>query len=314
MAWLMLVGGLILLLGGGEFLVRGAVQLAERFHISPMVIGLTVVSFGTSAPELLVSVQAALEGHPDIAIGNVIGSNIANLALVLGCTAIILPIPVARNTIRIDWPVMMMATLFFFAVAYDGTITRPEGMGLFSFLIFYISFLFYQSRKETMAKRGELDPEAPILEKKGSVLIDVLLIAAGSLGLVFGADLLVKGATELAQDMGISEHVIGVTVVAFGTSVPELATSVIAALRKELDISVGNLIGSNIFNILAVLGITSMVKDIPVNEAAITSDIYWVIAITVLVLLFSIHKFLIHRWKGILLVGFYLSYIYLVMN
>ncbi|MCL4164105.1 UNVERIFIED_CONTAM: hypothetical protein GTU68_047862 [Idotea baltica] len=314
MAWLMLLGGLALLLGGGELLVKGAVRLAERFHISPMVVGLTVVSFGTSAPELLVSVQAALEGHPDIAIGNVIGSNIANLALVLGCTALILPIPVARNTVRIDWPVMMMATLFFYAAAYDGNISRPEGMGLFAFLIFYISFLFYQSRKETKARRGELSQEAIEGPKEGTALIDLLLIIGGCVGLVFGSKFLVSGATELAQSMGVSEHVIGVTVVAFGTSVPELATSVVAAVRKELDISVGNLIGSNIFNILAVLGITSMVTDIPVNEGVLASDMWWVIAITVLVLLLSIHKFLIHRWKGLLLVLFYCTYIYLVLT
>ncbi len=314
MAWLMLIAGLALLLGGGELLVRGAVQLAERFHISPMVIGLTVVSFGTSAPELLVSVQAALEGHPDIAIGNVIGSNIANLALVLGCTALILPIPVSRNTIRIDWPVMMIATLFFFGAAYDLEITQLEGLGFFTFLVLYISFLFYKSRKESKAKRDLIDKDVDDEVKKGSVFIDLLLIIAGSLGLVFGADLLVKGATELASAMGVSEHVIAVTVVAFGTSVPELATSVIAAIRKELDISVGNLIGSNIFNILAVLGVTSMVKDIPVNNEVLGSDMYWVIGITVLVLLFSIHKYLIHRWKGLVLVAFYLTYIYLVVT
>lgn len=313
MAWLMLIGGLALLLGGGELLVRGAVQLAERFGISPMVVGLTVVSFGTSAPELLVSVQAALEGHPDIAIGNVIGSNIANLALVLGCTAMILPIPVARNTVRIDWPVMMIATLLFFAAAYDGSITRPEGMGLFALLIGYIFFLFYQSRRETKAARGEVVDDV-VKVSKGSAIVDILLVAAGCLGLVFGADFLVRGATELAQSMGVSEHVIGVTVVAFGTSVPELATSLVAAMRKELDISVGNLIGSNIFNILAVLGITSMVTDIPVSEQAITQDIYWVIAITLLVLLLSVHKFLIHRWKGFLLLLFYVVYIYLVLS
>ena len=279
-----------------------------------MVIGLTVVSFGTSAPELLVSVQAALEGHPDIAIGNVIGSNIANLALVLGCTALILPIPVSRDTLRIDWTVMMIATLFFLAAAIDLQITQAEGLGLFAFLILYISFLFYKSRKESKSRRDLIRGQVDVEVKKGSVLIDVLLIILGSLGLVFGADLLVQGATDLASAMGVSEHVIAVTVVAFGTSVPELATSVIAALRKELDISVGNLIGSNVFNILAVLGITSMVKDIPVNTEVLGSDMYWVIGITVLVFLLSIHKYLIHRWKGLVLVAFYLTYIYLVVT
>jgi cation:H+ antiporter len=310
----MLIAGLALLLGGGELLVRGAVQIAERFHISPMVIGLTVVSFGTSAPELLVSVQAAIDGHPDIAIGNVIGSNIANLALVLGCTALILPIPVTRNTLRIDWPVMMIATLLLLAAAYDLKISQIEGVGFFAFLLLYLSFLFYKSRKESKTRRDLIDAKVGEEVKKGSVLIDLLLIIAGSLGLVFGADLLVQGATELASAMGVSEHVVAVTVVAFGTSVPELATSVIAAIRKELDISVGNLVGSNIFNILAVLGITSMVKDIPVNDEVLGSDMYWVIGITLLVFLLSIHKYLIHRWKGLILVAFYLTYIYLVVT
>ncbi len=313
MTVLMLIGGLILLLGGGEVLVRGAVNVASRFHISPMIIGLTIVSFGTSAPELLVSVQAALDGYPDLSIGNVIGSNIANLALVLGVTAIVLPIPVALKTIRLDWPVMMVATLMFWYTISDLMLSSMEGVILFVSLIMYLIYMFYQSRREVkMMKEERLVDEEEIKSK--SVLADSLLIIGGCLGLVFGADLLVKASTELARHFGVSEHIIGVTVVAFGTSVPELATSLIAALKKELDISVGNLIGSNIFNILAVLGITSIVKPIPVNQVVLDADIYWVLAITIGVLLFSLHRFLIQRWKGILLLLFYVTYIVLVVK
>jgi cation:H+ antiporter len=312
---LLLFIGLALLLGGGEVLVKGAVSIAKRMHISPMVVGLTVVSFGTSAPELLVSLQAALEGHADIAVGNVIGSNIANLALVLGCTALVLPIPVARNTIRIDWPAMMIATLMFTIAIQDGEISQVEGLVFFASLVGYIFFLFYKSRKETKTQRSEQTLTGLVEEKSAKgLLLDVGLVILGCIGLVFGADLLVGGATSLAQSYGISERVIAVTVVAFGTSVPELATSLIAAFRKELDISVGNLIGSNIFNICAVLGLTSIVTPIGVNQAVIDSDIYWVLGITFLVLVLSLHRYLIQRWKGALLVLFYLVYVFSVLN
>jgi cation:H+ antiporter len=311
MAILYVIGGLILLLGGGEVLVRGAVNIAARFKVSPMIIGLTIVSLGTSAPELLVSIQAAMQGAPDISIGNVLGSNIANLALVLGVTAIVLPIPVARNTIRVDWPVMMVATLILWVMMLDLSLSFLEGVILVILLITYISYLLIKARRNPVTAE-ELDIEDSSAQT--GMIKHILFVVLGCVALVFGADLLVKGATDLARSFGVSEHIIGVTVVAFGTSVPELATSLIAAFKKELDISVGNLIGSNIFNIMAILGITSIVTDIPVNPVVLDSDIFWVLGVTFLVLPLSLHRFKIHRWKGFLLLGVYIAYITLVLS
>ncbi|MDA0974196.1 MAG: calcium/sodium antiporter, partial [Bacteroidetes bacterium] len=295
---------------GGGFLVKGAVALAKRFNIPTMVIGLTIVSFGTSAPELLVSLQAALDGHPDIAIGNVIGSNIANIALVLGLTAIVLPIPVARGTIRVDEPVMIAGTLLLWYFMNDAVITRMEGAILFGMLLLYLFVLM----RGVKTKKSEAVLQMEEEEVHMALWKAVVLILGGCVGLVFGSDLLVKGATELALRFGVSEYVIGVTVVAFGTSVPELATSLVAAFKKELDISVGNLVGSNIFNIFSILGITAMVTPIPVNPLVLSSDVYWLAAVTVLVYFFSLHKMRIQRWKGFILLAAYMAYVYFVLN
>ena len=304
------IGGLILLLGGGEVLVRGAVSIAARFRVSPMVIGLTVVSMGTSAPELLVSVQAALSGSPDIAIGNVLGSNIANLALVLGVTALVLPIPVARNTVRLDWPVLMTASVLFWFLMMDMKLEKWEGLLFVLLLLAYIGYLLIQARRNPLSS----DDVEVTIKRTGGILRDILLVISGCLGLVFGADLLVSGATDLARSFGVSEHIIAVTVVAFGTSVPELATSLIAAFKKELDISVGNLIGSNIFNILMILGVTAIVKEIPIKQVVLDSDIYWMLGVTFLLLPLMLHKFLIQRWKGVILLGYYIGYIAIVLT
>ncbi len=310
MAILHVLIGLALLLVGGDFLVKGAVALAKRFNIPTMVIGLTIVSFGTSAPELLVSLQAALDGHPDIAIGNVIGSNIANIALVLGLTAIVLPIPVARGTIRVDEPVMIAGTLLLWYFMNDTVITRMEGAILFGMLLLYLFVLM----RGVKTKKSEAVLQMEEEEVHMALWKAVVLILGGCVGLVFGSDLLVKGATELALRFGVSEYVIGVTVVAFGTSVPELATSLVAAFKKELDISVGNLVGSNIFNIFSILGITAMVTPIPVNPLVLSSDVYWLAAVTVLVYFFSLHKMRIQRWKGFILLAAYMAYVYFVLN
>ena len=312
-SFLILISGLALLLVGGELLVKGAVALAARFEIPTMVIGLTVVSFGTSAPELLVSLQAALHGHPDIAIGNVIGSNIANLTLVLGLTAVIMPISVARSTISTDQPVMIFATLLLWAFMWNGSINGVEGGILFIILLLYIALLIRNSRRSRVADSDLEEIEELVIDKM-SLWKSIGLILLGCVGLVFGSSLLVDGATELARSFGVSEYVIGVTIVAFGTSVPELATSLVAAFRKELDISVGNLVGSNIFNILCILGITSMVQEIPVNPFVLSNDMYWVAGITAAVFLFSLHKMNIHRWKGILLILTYIAYVFLVLQ
>ncbi len=309
MDWLLIIFGLLLLLTGGEVLVRGAVGIAKRFNFSPLIIGLTIVSFGTSAPELMVSLQAALNGNPDIAIGNVVGSNIANLALVLGLTVLIFPIIIDKNTLRIDWPVMMLASLLFWFFLSDGTISFLDGLVFVSFLVGYLFFLFYNSSKNPNPEFNE--EEEPIKYKwMNSLTVLLSFVALGSLGLVFGADFLVDGASSIARKFGISDHIIGVTIVAFGTSVPELATSCIAAFKKQTDISVGNLIGSNIFNILAILGITALVTPINLQDYTVLSrDIYWLLAIAFIILPMTIFGLKLQRWKGLLLFLAYLIFI-----
>ena len=280
MEYVYLIGGLIVLIIAGEALVRGAVGIAVKFNIPTLVIGMTIVSFGTSAPELLVSLKAALNNHPELAIGNVIGSNIANIALVLGITTMLLPIVVKRSTARIDWPIMMGTTILFYIFILDQKIVWYEGVILTLGLVAFNYYMFWSAKKNKDIEA--LDEETEEM-KKSSMLVNILYITGGAIGLAFGASWLLDGAVVIASNFGVSEHVIGVTIVAFGTSVPELITSVVAAFKKHTDISVGNLIGSNIFNILGVVGITAMVKEIPVSMQVITNDIYWVLGISLLV-------------------------------
>lgn len=303
MEYLLLIGGLAVLIGGGEVLVRGSVGIAAKFKLSPLVIGMTIVSFGTSAPELIVSLKAALNGFPEIAIGNVVGSNIANIALVLGLTAIILPIPVAVATLRRDWPIMMIVTLLFFVFILNGMLDNWEG---FIFVGLLLGYIIYQLKS---SKSKEEETEVV----KQHLLVSILLIAVGVVGLAFGADWLVQGAVTIAKNFDVSEHVISVTIVAFGTSVPELVTSVVAAVKKQMDISVGNLIGSNIFNILAVLGITAIFKEIPISEAVISNDIFWVLGTSFLLLPLMLN-YKISRWKGALLFLCYLLYVFFLLQ
>lgn len=308
MGILFLVLGLVILVVGGELLVKGAVTIANNFKISPLVIGMTIVSFGTSAPELLVSLQAALDGNPSISIGNVVGSNIANLALVLSITVLIFPIIAERQTKIVDWPMMMLATLLFVVFSLDNQIVWWEGAILFGILITFTFLLIRNSRKQN--KKLEDDD----LETKGSTFIGIALLLGGLIGLYFGSEWFVSGAVSIAKYFDLSDRVIGVTVVAFGTSAPELVASTVAAYRQQTDISVGNLIGSNLFNIMAVLGITSMVTPISVEQSVLDFDIYWVvgIALAMLPILFIGKK--IGRIKGVLLLGTYVSYILLVLS
>ncbi|WP_027419418.1 calcium/sodium antiporter [Crocinitomix catalasitica] len=305
--WLIL--GLATLIVGGEFLVRSAVSMAKRFHISTLVIGMTVISFGTSAPELIVSINAALTGHPEIAIGNVIGSNIANIALVLGITVLIFPLVVDRNSKIIDWPMMMLATLLFFFFSLDGIIVFYEGFVLFAILITFTYLLIRNSRKTTKKAKLEAIEEAPSDEAEDSFPKSILLLIIGLTGLFFGAKWLLFGAVGIALELGMEERVIAVTIVAFGTSVPELITSAIAAIKKETGISIGNLIGSNIFNIMAVIGITSMIHPIAVGEESINFDMWWMIAIAAAILPMMIIGKKIGRLKGAILLSTYVIYI-----
>jgi cation:H+ antiporter len=305
MDYLLLFGGLILLLLSGDFLVRGGVSLARHFRVSTLVVGLTVVSLGTSAPELFVSLGAVLAGNSDISTGTIIGSNISNIALVLGLTALILPIAVNKRSVLFDWPIMFAATLIFFVFILDGKLGPLEGLLFVILLIVYIGYSLYDSRKKEGKNKDHVD--AP----KYGLILSFVIIAVSAIGLRYGADWLVKGASGIALSFGIDDYIISVTVVAFGTSVPELATSMIAAFKKEMDISVGNIIGSNLFNILGILGITALIKPISINDVILEFDIYWLLGICILLLLFMLPAKMgkIKRWKGAILVGTYVFYV-----
>ncbi|MBI6120074.1 calcium/sodium antiporter [Salegentibacter maritimus] len=306
MSIIFILVGLVLLVVGGEFLVRASVALSFKLNVSRMVIGLTVVSFATSAPELLVSLQAALSGFSDISLGNVIGSNIANLGLVLGITAIISSIAVDREFFRFNWPAMMLFSIVLYYFLSSGeNISRLEGLILFLGLVVFLFLLIKRSRRKTEIAVEGIDDSL----KQTSNFKMIIWLLIGGVALWGGSELLVDGAVDLATMLGVSERVISVTMIAIGTSVPELAASVIAALKKEKALSLGNLIGSNIFNIASVLGITAMIQPIYIqSDQILTSDIFWMIGVAFVVapLAFLPKKFLFSRYKGIIL---FVSYV-----
>jgi cation:H+ antiporter len=301
--------GFILLISSGNYLVKGSVSLARFFGLSTLVIGVTIVAFGTSAPELLVSIQAAVGNHPEIALGNVVGSNISNIALILAVTAIILPIPVNRNSIIIDWPFMMGAGLLLGLFALNGILSLSEGLIFTLILVFFVWFTIKKSRNTIRTE--EVEMEKPVYSMPVSVFIIILSVA----GLALGARLLVENATIIARDLGVSERAIAVSMIAIGTSLPELVTSVIAAMQKQSDISVGNIIGSNIFNVLSVLGIAAIVKPIQVSEM-IMIDIAVMLVISLLLLFMMVpsRKGKITRLEGILLMIGYFGYMVYVFK
>ena len=307
------ITGLLLLVLGGEFLVKSSIGLSLKFNISKMVIGMTVVSFATSAPELLVSLHAALEGSPAIAINNVIGSNIANIGLVLGITAIIGPIIVRKDFYKMNWPVMMLFSIVLYYFLWNDTfLSQREGFLLLLGLIVFLAVLIRKARQEEISLE-EID--ATIAEIGFSKIIICLLI--GGVALYFGSEFLVDGAKDIAKNLGVSEGVISITMIAIGTSVPELAASIIAAMKGEKAISLGNLIGSNIFNIGSVLGITALIKEIPVTEPQILArDIFWMLgfAASLIPLVFIPKRFFLSRFKGIVLFLGYGLFIYLVFK
>jgi cation:H+ antiporter len=308
---IILLVGLFILILGGDFLVKGASSLALRAHISPLIIGLTIVSLGTSTPELLISIKAALSGSPDMTMGNVIGSNICNLGLVLAVTSLITPIYVGKSSLKLDWPMAMGSSLALYFVGRGGNIGLYQGLMFVGVLIIYISYLIYSSRKH----HGEipvLDDEVPTAPSKNP-LKDLGFIGIGVVGLYFGADWFVTGAKNLALLLGVSERIIGITVLALGTSLPELTTSVIASLKKETDLALGNLLGSNIFNILAILGITSMVKSVPVNPEFLRIDMLWMLGITFIILPFMFTGKHLERWEGAILLVLYGVYVFTVI-
>ena len=305
--FLFIIAGLALLILGGNWLLKSAVALSLRLNISRIIIGMTVVSFATSAPELIVSVNAALDGFPDLALGNVVGSNIANLGLVLAIIIILGSIDVRRSFYFTDWPVMMVASLLFFGFIYfDGQIQRYEGGIMFLVLFIFLVYLLKYQRTAVVEEPHEDDKPVPLY-------MAVLFFGLGGAALWGGSELLVSGSVGLATFYGVSDRVIGVTVVSVGTSIPELAASVIAVIKKEKAISVGNLIGSNIFNLLAVLGITSLITPIKViDDGLLSNDIFWMLGISFLILpLVFFPKGLRLGWRdGIVLLATYSVFIY----
>jgi cation:H+ antiporter len=311
-----LIFGFVLLVIGGDFLVRASVALSLKLNFSKLVIGMTVVSFATSAPELLVSLNAALSGAPAIAINNVVGSNIANIGLVLGITAIIGSIGIDASFYRIHWPVMMLFSgMLYYFLWNDHQLSAIEGGVLFIALIAFVAYLIRGQKRTTDTADAIEEVDDALAVVPGSKI--GLWLFIGATALYFGSEWLVKGATEIALILGVSEAVIGVTMIAIGTSVPELAASVIAAVKKEKAISLGNLIGSNIFNIGSVLGVTSIIKTIPVTEPLILSrDIFWMLlfAVSILVLALLPKRNQINQIKGLVLVVLYGVFIFIAFR
>lgn len=309
MTLILFVAGLIILVLGAEALVRGASRLASSIGISPLVVGLTVVAFGTSSPELAVSVIASVNDKADISLGNVVGSNIFNVLFILGLSAVIAPLAVSRQIIRLDVPIMIACSFFLLLLGWDGSISRTDGLLLTAGIIAYTSFLIVQSRKEKQIPSDEFSKEYGTRGKK-TILIDLVLVAGGLGLLILGSRWLVNGAVEIATHLGLSELIIGLTIVAAGTSLPEVATSVIASVRGERDIAVGNVVGSNIFNILAVLGISGIAAPhgIDVSESALRFDIPVMTAVAVACLPIFFTGNVIARWEGKLFLFYYIAY------
>ena len=310
--FLIFIISLVILIFSGDLLVKGASRIALQIHLSPLVVGLTIVAFGTSAPELFISINSAVTGSPDIAMGNVIGSNICNLALVLGTASMISPMSIQSTSLKIDWPVAMGGSLLLYLFILDGLLQTVEGVVFLIALVLYLYFIIKKSRKDNKAIK-EVEKELPVAgTEKKMIWKDILFILLGCVGLYYGSDWFVEAAKFLAKGFGVSERVIGLSVVALGTSVPELVTAGVASIKKETDIALGNLIGSNIFNIFSILGITSIIKNILVSELIVSKDIMWMLAITLLVLPMMITSKLIARIEGFFLLVIYVYYIYSV--
>lgn len=299
---LALAAGLALLTAGADYLVRGAISLANRLGMPPLLIGLTVVGFGTSMPELLVSLQAALGGSPAIAVGNVVGSNTANILLILGVSAAISPIAARIPNLNRDLVMMLVAALIMLGLGYWGVVNFWLGVAMFAVLAGYLAWVTHTDRKRMTAEEAEL-----VVKIAGWK--EAVFIAGGLAALFFGADLLIDAATEIARSFGISEAVIGLTIVAIGTSLPELATSVVAAFRRHAEVALGNVVGSNIFNILGTLGITAMVVPVPIENSMASFDIPFMLAVSVALIALILVAGRISRGVGIAMVALYSGYV-----
>jgi cation:H+ antiporter len=313
----MLVAGLAALYFGADWLVRGAARLARAFGVSALVIGLTVVALGTSAPELVVSTLAAVRNQPGVAVGNVIGSNIVNVALILGLSAVIAPLRVKPGIVFREMPIMIGAAAALVALGVDGSISRIDA-GLL--LLGFAGFMFYVLRAGGREAQPELEREFAEFESKEigngapNLVTDGLLVLAGLAALVGGAELLVRAAVAFARAAGVSELTIGLTIVAVGTSLPELATSTVAAFRKEADIAVGNIVGSNIFNVLAILGIAPLIRPIAVDASLYNRDMWMMLGLSLLLPLVARAGYRIGRVKGAVLIASYVGYIALIIR
>ena len=324
------VAGLVCLVLGANFLVRGASKLALSFGISPLVVGLTIVAFGTSAPEVAVSVASVLEGKTDMAIGNVVGSNIFNVLFILGLSALIVPLVVHRQLIRQEVPIMFGVTLLMALMSMDGRLNLAESLGLLTLLGLYTGFLVVQSRRETAADKASAQSSAqgsdefeaelqasPVGAWDAKLPAQLALIAVGLALLVLGSDWLVGAAVVFAKALGVSDVVIALTIVAAGTSMPEVATSIAAALKGERDIAVGNVVGSNIFNILGCLGLSGVVAGgvgLVVAPSLLTFDIWVMLVVALACLPMFITGGEIARWEGSVFIGYYMAYVaYLIL-
>ena len=308
---LLLVGGCGALYFGAEWLVRGAARIASNMGISPMVVGLTLVSLGTSAPELVVGIAAALDDKVGVLMGNVMGSNLANIGLILGATAVIRPLAVADRVISRDVPIMVLITIFVYPLVLDYQVDLGDGVILLVLVIVYVAFTFRTAeedlsefQEETDALGGDVeDPEG-----KRGILGDLGLVAAGAIGLAFGGKAIVEGASNLALIMGVSEELIGLTVVAVGTSLPELVTSIVAAARQQTDIAVGNIVGSNIFNLTVVLGVSALIGELPVDPSILARQLPAVLVISLLVWPVAASARRVRRSEGLLLLATYFGF------
>ena len=326
LTYLYLIAGLLLLIAGGNYLVKGGVAVAKRFKVPTLLIGMTIVAFGTSSPEFIVSLQSALQGHPEMSIGNVVGSNIANIGLILGITALILPMAVNRTSVKIDVPFLIFCSLLFYILAQDSVINRCEGAIFISLIILFTLLSIYKGKKENPVE--EPVKEETKKEKELNMISALIMIVASCGALTVGANLLIDSAVSIAKSFGVSERVISVTLIAFGTSIPELATSIMAAIRKENDIAIGNVVGSNIFNILFVIGGSALITPIEnFDFASFSFDFYWMIIFTAILALTVIpferivkkikdEKIysIITRFEGFCLVAAYIVYVFLLLN
>ena len=309
--WLQLAAGLLLLLAGGEALVRGSVAVATRLGLSPLVIGLTLVGLGTSAPELVACIEAALIGAPGLAVGNIVGSNIANILLILGISALLLPVATKREAFTRDGAVLAATTIVFVAVVtLAGAVGRGTGIAFLALLAAYLVWTYVTERRAPDAAGVRYAEEAEEVMPRGMPLWAALAFAVGGIAaVVFGADLLVRGAIEIAREVGLSETVIGLTLVAVGTSLPELATSIVAAARRHTDVAFGNVVGSNIFNVLGIAGATAIVAPFDVPAEVLRLDIWVMLATVALLAVFAVTGWRISRREGAVLLLAYVGYL-----